>query len=123
MLLMNTTHQHIWSPPCRRPSQPSPVTMCSPTSTHSPNSLHSPISVRGSTSQGGGLYTIFELTAAWHGSITHAMLRLLPALAHRNSFVKNLARQGGLIPLLLVVTKGCVNSHPQTAVGAYRRSN
>ena len=66
--------------------------------------------------QGGGLYTIFELTAAWHGSITHAMLRLLPALAHRNSFVKNLARQGGLLPLLFVVTKGCFTSHPLTAV-------
>ena len=109
---------------------------------------------------------MFELTASWHGSITHSMLRLLPALtqargimgpfsrtpycisaplpdvirvlfpraiplsitstpalsAHPcfsqqgNTFVKNLARQGGLLPLLLAVMRGCASSHPQTAV-------
>ena len=30
--------------------------------------------------------------------------------------MKNLARQGGLLPLLLAVMRGCASSHPQTAV-------
>ena len=43
-------------------------------------------------SQGGGLYTVFELTASWHGSITHSMLRLLPALTQARGILGPFSR-------------------------------
>ncbi|GAX82187.1 hypothetical protein CEUSTIGMA_g9615.t1 [Chlamydomonas eustigma] len=70
--------------------------------------------------QGGGLYAVFDLTANWHGPITHAVLQLLPAMAKDNTYVKNMARQGGLISLLMAVMKGCTSTHASTAVHAAR---
>lgn len=47
------------------------------------------------------------------------MFRLLLALASGNSFVKNLARQSGFLPLLLAVLRGCALTDPQTTVSGH----
>lgn len=66
--------------------------------------------------QGGGLHTCFQLISAWHGSVTLSMLRLMATLAHGNTYVRNMSRQAGFLPLLLSVVRGCASSHPETAV-------
>ena len=66
--------------------------------------------------QGGGLHTCFQLISAWHGSVTLSMLRLMATLAHGNTYVRNMSRQAGFLPLLLLVVRGCATTHPETAV-------
>ncbi len=68
------------------------------------------------STQGGGLYTAYELIATWHGPLTHAMFHLLSSLAAGNSFVKNAARQGSFLPLLLAIVRNCTASSPKTSV-------
>ena len=44
------------------------------------------------------------------------MLQLLAELAAGNTFVRNLARQSGFLPLLLAVVRSCAASLPVTTV-------
>ena len=56
---------------------------------------------------GGGLQASYDLTAQWQGPVTLSILHLLCYLSQLNMLVKNNARQGGLLPLLLSVIKCC----------------
>ena len=56
---------------------------------------------------GGGLQASYDLTAQWQGPVTLSILHLLCYLSQSNMLVKNNARQGGLLPLLLSVIKCC----------------